>query len=316
MNNPKNHHYVPDFYLKGFASEEKVPKIINLMCDGKRITTSTKKTAMERYFYRDERFKDENIIERELSKKESEVSGILKDLANKKLNVKNDARHELAYYIALQFLRTRNMRHISVKLIQDPLYDERFINKITEKYGQESYEELIDPNNKNHPNKAHIDYMISRSPEVAMSLLDRKWIFHSFRFPLITSDSPVSWTNDQGKIKEHNKALNQSRSIFFPASRYVLIEMKKNTEYNIKNRYDLESFRNGWKDICCIGSKTLSQKININTALFSYNYIYYHPHDKNLINDDLLLKYMGKNDISKRFNTDLAVDYIISELNI
>jgi hypothetical protein len=87
-NRPKKHHYVPNFYLKGFTKQNK-PSDKLYVFDRSRKTkwvSSPENSALESGFYAIDKSAtgDEMAIEKQFSKHETDWGVVLKDLLERK----------------------------------------------------------------------------------------------------------------------------------------------------------------------------------------------------------------------------------------
>src|SRR5262249_39498542 len=132
MNVPKLHHYVPQFYLDRFVDENGTLWAWDKTRD-ESFPTKSRQVAAETHFYRmkelEEAGQDPQVIERQLSELETHISLItdqwlawLRDMEpGEKVTIPDINRSVVSLFIALQFLRTADVRdtlsRLSVELL-------------------------------------------------------------------------------------------------------------------------------------------------------------------------------------------------------
>jgi hypothetical protein len=123
MSIPKLHHYVPRFYLNYFADSNEQFWIWNK--DSESVFKGNPYgVAAENHFYRIPEFigteTDPLFLERNLALLEGKVARILKDWFERldklspmeELDIDEETRHTISYFIAVQFFRTAEQRDI------------------------------------------------------------------------------------------------------------------------------------------------------------------------------------------------------------
>jgi hypothetical protein len=123
MNVPKLHHYVPRFYLKSFADKKEQFWVWNKLSK-KIFKGNPYAVAAENHFYRIPEFIDTEtdplFLEYDLAKLEGAASTILKNWTESlelmspmdELDISDEDRHIISYFIAIQFFRTAEQRDI------------------------------------------------------------------------------------------------------------------------------------------------------------------------------------------------------------
>lgn len=141
MNNDglaKNQHYVPQFLLKNFAHKKNKVHVFEKNTD-RQFIANTKNIASENGFYNFE-LGPNNLpytLEKSLSRLEEKASNIIKSIIEKKslAHLSEEQRFNLAYFVAVQFVRTRDFReHFKDSCRQ-------FREVVSERFG-----EALDPN--------------------------------------------------------------------------------------------------------------------------------------------------------------------------
>lgn len=106
MNDPKRHHYVPEFYLKGFVGTDGCLAVLDRASDHVRLLQPSAVTV-EKHFYAatDERGRRHSDIERALASVEGVAAPILRKLtAREPLNERE--RKEMSFFLGLLSVRT------------------------------------------------------------------------------------------------------------------------------------------------------------------------------------------------------------------
>ncbi len=186
MAHPKNQHYVPKVLLKYFSSKDsftwtydKVAKNNNWKIVKER---PINRIASEDYFYDQIENNKEFSFEYELGKVEREVSPIIEKLIlNKSINVISDLEKEkVAYFIALQFIRTK----WRLNLIKSQSLD--FDEKLSEVFGMK--QEAIDP-------RTVWFSLFESATEFSTAIKNKIWFLGQSDKLFYTSDNPVVMQN-------------------------------------------------------------------------------------------------------------------------
>lgn len=218
MSRVKLQHYIPQFYLKNFASKNKKKYFINCFdkITEKQFTSAIGNIACEKYFYERGNVQP---LEKELSILEKKVSKIIKKvIRTKDLNILNGSERKLmSEFIITQSIRTRESReeindvtnaiktavaihgfHMDpdeAETIIDEIYDENLVINIHKRMlSGESISRLIEP----------ISEMI--------------WILYlnNTEMPFWISDHPVNRYNPFNSPYGNRGLLSPGINIFFP----------------------------------------------------------------------------------------------------
>lgn len=188
-------HYVPQFYLKNFSSRKTVKgkKHYSINCFDKELGTNyvakIKNIAQEKFFYEE----TGRSLEKEISEIESACSKVLKDLIsskNEKLLEVDKERSIISLFLALQFIRTKEVREMikeSVSEIKTFLYEDR--EKLPE-----SWINQLEQNNEDYGKLLHINHF-KHILEYSEMFFSKKWCF------IINSTESSFWTSDNPLVK-------------------------------------------------------------------------------------------------------------------
>lgn len=108
----KRHHTVPNFYLKGFASADKRPRIgAASLDDGRRLVVPTSDATVRKNFYSLDGHPDgSDVFEKELSNLEGDASAVIKKAVAGAWPLTREDREILGTLLAFQFLRGPDTR--------------------------------------------------------------------------------------------------------------------------------------------------------------------------------------------------------------
>jgi hypothetical protein len=280
------HHYVPRFYLEGFANERGMITTVNRRT-GQRHTSPTADTGAERDF------NTAVNIDGELDAKSEQLLGYIEDKATRPIRNLLSVfapfppsardRGELCLFLAFQLVRGRHTRR-TVEQLGDlwarsqvpPHTDDqaarrflqaRDIEPTPEVVGQimefsahlEELEFVPDPNE-------HLRVMSDLALEIFPLLLERPWRLIEFDGPaLLTSDEPVvtHFRNAPQRLGRHG-GLALADEIWFPLDLRRLLVLGPRGEF---------SKREGRLQMPVAEAETF----NLSVAAGAYEYIYTHP---------------------------------------
>lgn len=245
----KKHHYVPRFYLGLFLDKNRHPPQANYLWviekyKNNAFRKSPENIAFENYFYSidESDANDSNIIEDMLSKVESDVSKIFRDIKNGNIDFKCEKkRFTFSQFICLMHHRTVKAKELLRILAQNIIKSSlmRDVNKIgglsnyLRKQGIKddiSNQEFIDVFNRMKlvlPKETFLNFMIMLTIQIIPFLYERNWCFitpESGKRFFITSDNPVLLYNSEIKDSEFIPGLAfKNTDIFFPISPRVCL---------------------------------------------------------------------------------------------
>jgi hypothetical protein len=207
MPEPKRHHYLPEFYLRGFARDEKF-----CVFDRKRgqyRTQTPKNTGVEKDFYQflDKEGLPTNILETDLSKIEGEAKSIIRRLEAGEV-IEPEERVYLAFFIAFLFSRTpkfeREMNQVEDGVIKAtlkhmfPTVDrvEAYLDSLPResRTSAKSFFDFVHDEKLSvtNPRTNVIKAMLEMTPEIAHTFMLMDWaVLHADeRTAFVTTDSP------------------------------------------------------------------------------------------------------------------------------
>ena len=227
----KNQHYVPQAYLRNFAISGRE----SLYCFNKdsgeilEKPTSIRNIASERYFY-DIKGIDEQIVEKIFGKLEDDFGPFIKrfkakcDLHKKGVPFSRSApvlteveRNYLSSWLAVQFLRTRDMRDIILEVY----------NKIALELKIHGIDEDFELEKSDHPYVHSLVLFGTKIYSTTVQIFkDLIWTVgvNTTRFPLYTSDTPVQSGNAKHNISMVGGFQSEGSFVTYPlSSEYILV---------------------------------------------------------------------------------------------
>lgn len=246
----KNQHFVPQFYLRGFACENRQIFVFDKF-RRKSFKTNIENVACEKYFYdlpntddgRDGI--DDQVVEKGLSFLESEFSKSLDFLL---LQVKRkrrrrdlfsvDHKRNLALFLTIQFLRTREHRNQIMELT------EKMGTALLEKFPNEDYGDYHVEVNQDWLPIFQASFMFD--PEVlktfSEALLNHIWFVgvNDTDDPFFTSDHPfVKRAHITDPYKSFSGIASQGIELAFPLCPKFILILCERTAFK-----DLEKYEN------------------------------------------------------------------------
>ena len=219
MNKTKKQHYVPRGYLVNFRSNKNSNNQAQIFVfdkvNKKSFCASINDVASNQYFYdlpdkyiqdflnEHPEIKNKQIFENAFSEIEGKCLPIFKDIINNlekiKINakttfnekdiIKDEDKQYLSYFIALQYLRTKEQREILSELTK--LYSEA--ETVAEKRNSDSYLPSEVEDNEDNKKLLHIETIFDISPEMADYIYQQTWRIgiNMSDLELCTSDNPL-----------------------------------------------------------------------------------------------------------------------------
>ena len=209
-NAAKLHHYVPQGYLRGFATDQERITTIPLDRARKSFTTSVRNVAAQNHFHTAEELEEPDWFEKALSGVEGDAIKTIRSFERGEFPPSEPERWAFSYYMALQSSRGPDTRktaehlHASMVRLEVGAGGRDNVGKwIRHNYGFEPspeqedriWEEATRPGGPpiSFTNLAHIRNTVKTAQEVTSYLAVRPWSLVRFnRRSLVTSDAPVS----------------------------------------------------------------------------------------------------------------------------
>lgn len=246
---PRDHHYVPQGYLRGFTETTNLLYVYNKETKGVR-QTSTKGIAYSRDYYTVDTLdeKDSSEVEDNLGRIETVVIPILSEIIAEE-DLSNPKRADLAIYIAVQYgrtpvakarmdevatiLATNETKTMMAEAVNDEAKYQEMVQRIQsddpDRYVP-SRETLIEWILKPGPmakvsmdRGTYVKQFFENAEHIAEGLLRTKWtvITAPRDSSFITSDNPIGLTVDR-KLQEH-----EALAIMLPGvTRYFPLDSK------------------------------------------------------------------------------------------
>jgi hypothetical protein len=310
----KLHHYVPQAYLRGFATEKERVTAQKLPGDAEAFTTSVRNVAAQMHFHRVEGLERPDEFEDVLAGIEGDAQAVIRKLdEGRAFPLSELDRSTLAYFISLQAVRGPDTRRTS-EMIQRTMVRleigaggrENVKAWIQENMGFDpspEQEEMIwttaiRPGGPpiSFTNFAHIEHMLDLAQAMLPYLMARPWALVRFSArSLITCDSPVSLirrpdeSNYLGGV-----GFATAWGITFPLTRklgllmsdpMVMIEQFEPGDPRIQ--LVGAEVRRGHCDREQAGTAAMEKLFNEHTASNAREYVYYHPDDLSFVPDNL-----------------------------
>lgn len=293
MADPRRHHYVPEFYLKGFCPPDKRSKIfVYDKNKGTCIHTNVKNVAVKKDYYKLPDSDDPNItpfmLEEALSEIEGEASSLLPEIIRG--NPLNDEQRYLwATFIAVMYCRGPNARQMVADL-QGAMLDltaealvssQEAFEGIAKKYGNKNLPKISYEDAKDFIHKKRYSISIredatllsfSLMDKVAPIIFEMNWkILKVIDISsLVTTDTPVIYENPINLVHPiygDGGLLNKNVQICFPLNRKHM-------------------FVATWKDYSNIPSFIMSNGVErLNNAFIAqaFEYVYADKNDVSIL---------------------------------
>nr|WP_280676105.1 DUF4238 domain-containing protein [Cryobacterium sp. CG_9.6] len=309
----KLHHYVPQAYLRGFATEKERVTAIKLPGDTEPFTTIVRNVAAQNHFHRIEGLDQPDKFEDVLSEIEGAALTVIRKLeAGAKLPLSEADRWTLAYFISLQAVRGPDTRR-TIEMIQ-----RQMVRLEVGAGGRKNIAAWAKKNLGFEPNEAqaqrlwneatrvggppitlsnwaHIQHMMEMALEMLPYITARPWTLVSFtNRSLITGDSPVTLIRDAKDAPHDGVGFATAWGIAFPLTRklgllmsdpMVAIENLSPDDPRIGKIWDAVS--KGQADHREVGTTAMEKLFNEHTALNASEYLYRHPDDARFVPKDL-----------------------------
>lgn len=209
-NTAKLHHYVPQGYLRGFATERERITAVPLDRTRSSFTTGVKNVAAQTHFHTVPGAEEPDGFEKILSVVEGQVVGIIRRMEAGEFPLPEEDRKSLSFYLALQAVRgpdtRKTIERLQAKMVRVEVGAggrknvKRWIKKnlgfdATEEQAQRIWDEATQPGGPPITIAVldHIEHMVATAEHLAKYLVTRPWLLVRFdRRSLITCDAPVS----------------------------------------------------------------------------------------------------------------------------
>jgi len=241
LNEPRGHHYVPQFYLRSFANA-RGQLLVERRDRSKSYFTTVKCAAKRHDFYKMETDGGDSFaVEKALGKVEDLAAPVLKRMIAGSLPSNEDEREAFASFVALQFLRGIDnraaaenlmmwagrfvLKNLTPEMVADTIRRtvnrEPFPGEVDEHLEYAETEDVVGKHLKPHPN-----YTITMSLQ-AMEGCARIAFARTIRLlrwnepMLLTSDTPVALYSSKPPPPMMGLGLGTADQIVLPLSRYT-----------------------------------------------------------------------------------------------
>jgi len=308
----KLHHYVPQSYLRGFATEKERITAIPLDRSRQSFTPSVKNVAAQTHFHTVDGLDEPDEFEKVLSGIEGEAVEIIRRLENGKFPLPEDDRWKLSFYIALQSARgpdtRKTIENLQAKIVRVEIGagGRKNVNRwIKKNLGFEANDEQADRIWKEatqpggppitFSNLAHIQHMVQTAEHLMSYIATRPWTLVRFdRRSLITSDAPVSLIRNPKDEPWEGVGFGTAWGISFPLTRklgllmsdpMVMLDQFEANDPRIQSIR--EAVLRGEADRVEKGTTAMEKLFNEHTAEHAREYLYRHPDDDKFVPDEL-----------------------------
>jgi hypothetical protein len=299
----KRHHYVPQFYLRGFADGA---QIATVRLPGKvRYTSSVRKAGAENGFHAVPGHPDgDDAFEKVLSPIEGEASRIFARIEGGEWPLTPGDRATLAFFIALQVTRGPEQRRTMDQLAADVARmvigyggkanvkewarRERGID-VTDEEADLMWEQATRPGGPpiRHTALAHIGQMMEMVDAIHPSLSFRPWTLVRFEEEsLLTSDSPVTLLARPGEGTWMGVGFMTAQFELYPLTRKLGL-MMNDPEMMIDLSVPVERVRNSEFVLAQNGSLHVANVLNWATARQASLSVFHHPDDARFVPAEL-----------------------------
>jgi hypothetical protein len=204
---PRRHHYVPQFYLIGFTKSGTADGTLHVL-DQQRLkqwSSTPANVALENGFYTVELGPsvDAAVVERTLSRLETDFAPVIRDIAEKRSLPPDEAFGTLMSFVAVMAARVPKVKNTISEFLEDVARKHEIMRReIARRQGgaQQSEKEAERPTERNEAaslcnQTTHVQLMMDMVPTLIPLLSQRNWSLWELEDgapDLICSDRPVS----------------------------------------------------------------------------------------------------------------------------
>ena len=260
---PKRHHVVPQFYLRGFALAEQLTGIhIN---NGRRFSPVVERAASQNHFYRlaDDYLDGPLALERAFSSVETETATIFRQIHDGDWPLSFRDRRKLSFFIGTQLLRGPRYRSALLSAGTTGTRIDGSAMTATE---------------------IHAHQIATLAEEWMPQLMNRPWALVQFKHrSLITSDSPVSSIRlpHYGPGRWSGAPFAVATEVLYPISRKYGLRMRDKSLISSIDGHLLVEL--GHFDRIEPGTVKAEKHFNRRTAETATRFLYHHPDDARFV---------------------------------
>lgn len=307
-NTSKLHHYVPQGYLRGFATGQERIRVVPLDRSRLPYITNVKNVAAQNHFHTVAEFEGPDAFEKALSEVEGQAIGIIRGFANGEFPPSEEDRLAFAHYTALQSVRgpdtrrtTEHLRAAMVRLEVGAGGRENVGAWIRGNLGfdptpeqeDRTWDEATQPGGPpiGFSNLAHIQNAVETAIELTPYLATRPWALVRFdRRSLITSDAPVSLVRRPDDEPWEGVGFATAWGVTFPLTRklgllmsdpMVMLEGVGADDTRVQKLRAMVLA--GRIDRIQTGTTAMEKLFNNHTAESAREYVFHHPEDERFV---------------------------------
>lgn len=300
MAEARRHHTIPQFYLRGFARDERLTTV--RLSGGEKFPQMVRKASSQNDFYTIDGHPDgSDVFERQLANIEGQASKVFTQIMQGEWPLSQENRMILANFIVLQALRGPNLR-------SDMEYIASQFTRLEIGYGgREGVKEWVEQNHAYSPTDTeadqiwaeatrpegppitiqpivHIEQMLNMAEELLPLVAGRPWTLMEFhRRSLITSDAPVSLIPhlEEERFSFEGVGFLTAWGITYPLTRKLGLLMGDPTP--LTNFVSIGQILSGQFDRTELGTTATESFFNTATAKSARTWLYHHPEDKKYV---------------------------------
>lgn len=307
----KLHHYVPQGYLRGFATNKERISVIPLNESRRTFTTNIRNVAARSHFHTLEGIDEPDVMEKGYAETEGTCLPLIRRLARGELSLDRSERFHLSFYIALQAVRGPFMReirddmaHKTLTMSLKYLGEEGLTNNVKSRHPEYTEDEVEaevtrlqyladnpDSITVSHPNSTHIFTDLDTAQHLVPYILYRPMQVYVFDRPcLITSDRPVTLVPPADAPEWRGVGFANAAGVLFPLSRragLVLPDISSIVVDRASHGFSVDEAKelvwSGFADRVEEGDSAMEQMFNVNTIQWAHEYVYHHPDDAKFV---------------------------------
>jgi len=220
-NNTKKQHFVPQFILKNFVTENNSIWIFDKK-SGKSFSSAIRDSASEKYFYQFGAKNQGIDLEEDISKLESDCAPIIQKIINEATikNINHTEHLTICLFVAVQYLRTYRIRETLGQI------NEILIKELEKENINVGDIEGIHALSKNEIKESTILGMYPSSLSIAKELMEKNLALFvsSSDSEFLISDNPVTLHNHQPRPNRGNLGFKlKGIEIYFPITPIMCI---------------------------------------------------------------------------------------------
>lgn len=248
-----NEHFVPRLYLRAFVDKNEQVWVFDKI-SGKAFRTNIKNVGSERNFFKFPDISREVGVDPQVMENEYfvEIEGnyerLLADVKSrlvKKRSITPRQKNELAFYLAIQFMRTRSMRNLYTEIQEKAMTEVAKINAKLKEV-EIDWENVRLELDERYRGLLHAGFLTN--PEIihgfARALHNHIWLIrkNNTKLPFYTSDAPVSFRTHKEEEGPYTGAGigSWSAEVVFPISPQYILVMLERDYFSRLHRLDMK----------------------------------------------------------------------------